>query len=236
MLMSPLRSFIKNIFSDAMLIACVFAPVLAGFAFRFGIPVLESLLIKYFGHPVIGPYYALVDLFLGVLAPMMVCFASAMAILDERDCGVCAYLMVTPVGRSGYIATRLGLPALASSVYSIAILAIFGLSGLPSYAVALTAFGMGLTSFAMTLAITVLSANRIEGLAVGKLSGLALMGVVVPFFARGNERFFAGFLPSFWIAEAVLRPTLLSIAGFLLVCALWCGLLYPRFMSRARGR
>jgi fluoroquinolone transport system permease protein len=80
-----------------------------------------------------------------------------------------------------------------------------------------------------------LSANRIEGLAVGKLSGLALMGVVVPFFAKGNERFFAGFLPSFWIAEAVLRPTLLSIAAFLAICVLWCGFLYPRFMSRARG-
>jgi fluoroquinolone transport system permease protein len=95
-----------------MLYAVCIAPLLAAFLFRFGIPYIETLLCNYFGKPaIISDYYLLFDLFLAVMTPYMFCFVSSMVILTEYDENMASYMAVTPVGKGGYIISRLLFPA-----------------------------------------------------------------------------------------------------------------------------
>ena len=51
-----------------------------------------------------------------MLAPAMFCFAAAMVVLEERDEGAwLPYLCITPLGRNGYLISRLGVPAVLAA-------------------------------------------------------------------------------------------------------------------------
>ncbi|MFR2405497.1 MAG: hypothetical protein ACLS76_10135, partial [Eubacterium callanderi] len=103
------------------------APPLCGAFFRFGIPVLEPLFVRWFGFG-LESYYLLLDLLLSGITPYMLCFVSAMVILDETDSHMSAYLCVTPIGKNGYLVSRLAFPAAVSGLVSFCVLAVFRLS------------------------------------------------------------------------------------------------------------
>ena len=228
--------FIRQIYADSMLAVACAAPLLAGTAFHFGIPRLEKVLEKFTGMPfLIRPYYLLADLFLCILTPFMFCFASSMVILEERDEGVGPYMMVTPVGKKGYILSRLVIPALLSSCASAVVLLAFGLSGLSYGTLFALSLFMPLVSVIMSVLITSISSNRVEGMAMAKLSGLILAGLAVPFFVQGPYKYLAGILPTFWIAEYARLPSILPALAFLASSALWLAVLYPLFRKKGIG-
>lgn len=229
MMLSSFRMFARQIASDAMLAMCFVAPALAGAAFRFGVPALDGLLARYAGRPVLADYWLLFDLFLATLTPFLLCFASAMMILEERDEGVGAYLLVTPVGKRGYVISRLILPAIMSSVAGMVVLLAFGLSDMGFMRVAALSPAMGAIALIIALFVTSVSSNRIEGMALGKLSGLAMFGIAVPFFIHGGSRFAFSFLPTFWVAEAFVHGPLPAIPVFFGSSAVWIAFLYSRF-------
>ncbi len=221
MIFASLKMFVGQIYSDSMIAVATSAPLLAGAAFRFGFPAAERLLAVRFGGPVLSPWYLLIDLFLAVLAPYMLCFASAMVILEERDCGIAAYLAVTPVGRVGYFASRLAFPAAIAGAASFAVLSVFGLSGMGIASRALASLGSAVVALTVSLLVVAASRNRIEGMAVAKLCGLVLLGVAVPFIADSPRRFAAAFLPTFWMGEAAVRFSPVAVFAFAAVSVLW---------------
>lgn len=221
MIFASFKMFVRQIYSDSMLAVATAAPLLAGAAFRFGFPAAERLLAVRFGGPVLSPWYLLIDLFLAVLAPYMLCFASAMVILEERDCGIAAYLAVTPVGRAGYFASRLAFPAAIAGAASFAVLSVFGLSGMGIASRALASLGSAVVALTVSLLVVAASRNRIEGMAVAKLCGLVLLGVAVPFIADSPRRFAAAFLPTFWMGEAAVRFSPVAVFAFAAVSVLW---------------
>jgi len=226
MIFASFKMFVRQIYSDSMLAVATAAPLLAGAAFRFGFPAAERLLAVRFGGPVLSPWYLLIDLFLAVLAPYMLCFASAMVILEERDCGIAAYLAVTPVGRAGYFASRLAFPAAIAGAASFAVLSVFGLSGMGIASRALASLRSAVVALTVSLLVVAASRNRIEGMAVAKLCGLVLLGLVllgvaVPFIADSPRRFAAAFLPTFWMGEAAVRFSPVAVFAFAAVSVLW---------------
>jgi len=221
MIFASFKMFVRQIYSDSMLAVATAAPLLAGAAFRFGFPAAERLLAVRFGGPVLSPWYLLIDLFLAVLAPYMLCFASAMVILEERDCGIAAYLAVTPVGRAGYFASRLAFPAAIAGAASFAVLSVFGLSGMGIASRALASLRSAVVALTVSLLVVAASRNRIEGIAVAKLCGLVLLGVAVPFIADSPRRFAAAFLPTFWMGEAAVRFSPVAVFAFAAVSVLW---------------
>ena len=104
--------FIRQITRDNMLWAVCLAPFITALLFRFGIPYAESLLCAYFQRQrILADYYLLFDLWLCLTPSYMLCFASAMVMLTERDENMAGYMAVTPVGKTGYVLSRLIFPA-----------------------------------------------------------------------------------------------------------------------------
>lgn len=214
---------------DRMLFAACLAPVLAGLLFRFAIPLLETVLMDWFRlSAVLSPYYALIDIFFAMLSPAMFCFVSAMVSLEETDEKTAAYLFVTPLGRKGYLAARFCMPAIAAFLVTAVLLPVFRLTSLSlADTVWLSAVG-ALQGVIISLLIVTFSSNKLEGMAVSKLSSLMILGAAVPFFIKHKVQYAVSLLPSFWIGKAIVEHAPLFILPAFVLSALWICFLLKR--------
>lgn len=224
------KMFIRQIREDDMLLVVCIAPVLAAFFFRFGIPYIEKLLCGYFGETaILADYYLLFDLFLCLISPYMFCFVSAMVMLTEYDENMTNYIAVTPVGKKGYLISRMVFPAVVSFFVSVLLIKCFALTVWPFYMILLVCFLTGILSIAVSLFLFSFSHNRVEGMAMAKLSGLIMIGLPVPFFITSKVQYLFSVLPSFWIAKLCINRSFLYLLPAVLLSAIWIYLLYKKF-------
>lgn len=218
---------------DMMLFAACLAPILAGFLFRFGIPLLEAALTDWFHMPaIISPYYALIDILFAMLSPAMFCFVSAMVSLEEVDEKTAVYLFVTPLGRNGYLAARFCVPAVVAFLVTIVLIPIFKLTSLLLVDILLLAAGGAVQGIIISLLILTLSSNKLEGMAVTKLSSLMIFGAAVPFFIKHNVQYVISPLPSYWIGKAICENVLLYILLSFALSAMWIFFLLKRYLQK----
>lgn len=229
-LMKSFLMFVRQIFNDSMLVAACFASVLAALFFRFGIPRVEELLCAYFHREaILADYYLLFDVLLAILTPYMLCFASAMMMLTEYDDNLASYLAVTPVGKKGYVVSRLIFPAGLSLAASVLLLLFFSLTEWTPWMLLSVCALTSVTSVSIALLLFSISHNRVEGMATGKLSGLMLLGLPVPFFIHTNLQYLFAPLPSFWVAKLSIEGNAMLLLPALLSSLAWIYVLYIRF-------
>lgn len=217
---------------DMMLFAACLAPIFAGLLFRFAIPFLETVLTDWFHRPaVLSPYYQLIDIFFAMLPSAMFCFVSAMICLEEADEKTAAYLFITPLGKAGYLAARFGLPAVAAFLVTVILLPVFKLTALSLTAVLFLAAGGTLQGVIVSLLVLTLSSNRLEGMAVTKLSTLVILGAVGPFFIQNNIQYALAPLPAFWIGKAACENTGLYMLPAFALSAVWIYLLLKHYLA-----
>ncbi|MGB7606701.1 MAG: hypothetical protein WBL93_14620 [Lutisporaceae bacterium] len=236
-LFQSFRIFIQQIFTDSMLAIVCIAPILAAFFFRFGIPLVERILCEYFQEAtILTDYYLLFDLLLSLLTPYMFCFASSMVMLTEHDENMASYIAVTPVGKNGYILSRLLFPAIISTIASVLLLNWFSLTIWTIGMVLITCLLTSLVSIAGSLFIFSFSHNRVEGMAMAKLSGLLMLGLPIPFFLESNAQYLLSPLPSFWIAKLCMEQDILFLLPALISSLIWIYLLYWKFNRKIEYR
>ena len=188
----------KQIKSDPMMFAACFTPFIMGALIKFGIPFFER--ITKFS---LQGYYPIFDLLLSIMAPVLLCFAFAMITLEEIDDKVSRYFSITPLGKAGYLFTRLVVPAIISAVIAFIVLLFFSLEKLPVGITVGLAFLGSIQAIIVSLMIITLSTNKLEGMAVTKLSALTLLGIPVPFFYKRNGSIYRWFsCPPFWVRES----------------------------------
>lgn len=218
---------------DRILFVTCFAPILIGLVFRFAIPLLETALTNWFHAPVIlSPYYALIDIFLAMLTSAMFCFVSAMVALEEADEKTTAYLFVTPLGRNGYLLARFCMPSITAFFLTVVLLPIFKLTSLFPTDIILLATGGTLQGIIIALLIVTLSSNKLEGMAVTKLSLLMIVGAAIPFFIKHNIQYVLFLFPSFWIGKAILENMPLYILLAFVLSIVWIYFLLKRYFHK----
>lgn len=237
--MSPLlRSFalfIKQVLKDSMLAAVCAATILTAFFVRFGVPEIEAFLCSYFRtSSVLGNYYLLFDLLLALISPYMLCFASSMMMLTEYDENMTSYLSVTPVGKRGYILSRLAFPCIIAFILSVVLIQGFSLTAWSMGTTLIVALLTCTCSMAVALLLFVFSHNRVEGMAVAKLSGLLMLGLPVPFFITSDIQYLFALLPSFWTAKFAVSSHIIFTVPALLSSLIWIQFLYKRFEQKLR--
>ncbi|MDF2472964.1 MAG: hypothetical protein K0R21_746 [Anaerocolumna sp.] len=226
-------SFVVEIRNDFMLAACLFTPVLLGFVYMFVIPVLEEFLSARFPNlTALTPYYLMLDLLLLILTSVMFAFSGIMVILGELDNGTAKYLMVTPLGKKGYLASRIGIPMIISTFYGILALMVFKLSDISLVMIVICALLSGIISIVISLLVISLAKNKLEGMALTKLSGFIILGLPVAFFITSPIGYMTGILPSFWVAKLAITENGLIIIPYIVITILWIGVLYRKFNAK----
>lgn len=223
----------RQIRSDYMLTLAYLVPLIVGCIVKFGIPILENTLTSHFQTAyLLTPYYPLFDLFLSMIAPIMFCFSFAMILLEEIDDKVARYYMITPLGKGGYLFSRIGLPAIISLLLTPLILLLFHISPISIgtlLAISLLGTIMGII---VALIIVSLSTNKLEGMAVTKMAAMLTMGILPPFFIKGNVEYLFAVLPSYWLGKCVQNNSLLVFISGLLVGFVWIFLLVKKFNKK----
>lgn len=225
--------YLNQIARDAMLFLSCLAPVLYGLFVKFGIPSAEKFLGGYYSRTeVLVPYFLVFDLFLAVLTPMMFSFASSMVILGEIDDGITKYMSVTPLGRGGYLTSRLVFPLTFSFVVSIIVMNVFSLTLIPFEMIIALSFLSSVLGYITTMMVVSFSANKVEGMAVTKMSGISMIGVLLPFFVTAKIQYLAIILPSFWMARYAIDGRITYLILCLIVSAVWVMFLFKKFMKK----
>lgn len=227
--------FIRQILEDKMLWAACVAPVLAAVFFRFVVPYAETMLCRYFEQQLIlSDYYLMLDLFLCLITPYMICFASTMVMLLEADTNMTSYMAVTPVGRRGYIVSRLVFPAVIALIVSVILMLVFALTVWPLWLLLVTCLMMSALSVVVSLLIFSIARNKVEGMAMAKMSGFFMLGLPVPFFLKSDVQYLFAPLPSFWLTKLSLNANLLFLLPAVITLVLWMWLLYRKFSLKLK--
>jgi fluoroquinolone transport system permease protein len=222
--------FIAEIRHDFMLTACLFTPVLMGIVYKLVIPLLEEFLITRFTISLsLAPYYLLLDLLLLILTSVMFAFSGTMVMLGELDNGTAKYLMITPLGKKGYLLSRIGIPMVISIFYGTLALVVFKLSKITPIMIVICALLSGIISLVISLLVISLAKNKLEGMALTKLSGFIILGLPVAIFITSPFGYMAGILPSFWVAKLAISGNVLFIVPYIIITLLWIRVLYGRF-------
>lgn len=217
---------------DPMLLIFAAIPILLGCLFRFAIPPIENLLVDYFKQAVVSPYYGLLDIFLLTFTPSMLEYVVAMIMLEESDDNLVRYLAVTPLGKGGYLISRLGITCLISLPISIIITVIFGSSNLNILFILTLAVPASMQGIGAAMLIVTLSANKVEGIAIGKMASLLTLGAIVPYFAANKIQYLFSLFPTFWMAKAVITDNYQFIIVAILLAILWMCVLIKRFKRK----
>lgn len=223
----------RELVGDFMMVVCIIAPILMGIAFRFLIPVLENVLCLYFHLPqIIRPYYAVFDLLLAVMTPVMFCFAGVLVILEEIDYGVAKYFFITPLGKKGYLVSRIGIPSFISFFYTILLLTIFSITSTGFTEKIIYAAGGCIMALMISIFVVAYAKNKMEGMALVKLSGLLVLGIPVVFFIKSSVQYFFALLPSYWLAKISTTGEVMYFIPMFLISVVFIYALSRRFQKR----
>lgn len=229
------REFIKEIWADIMLAAMLFIPVIMGLVFRFAIPVIENEICNQLNcSEYLAPYYMIFDLFLIIATPLMFVYSGVMVMLGELDNGIARYLVVTPLGKRGYVMSRVGISAAIAVVYSFVLLLAFHISDMTFVQMLVCSIVAGAIGILISFFIVAVAHNKVEGMALTKFSGLLLIGVIVPFFLKAPMKYIASFLPTYWITEYCVNNNIIFIIVGLAESCLYSYILYRKFSARLR--
>ncbi len=222
--------FFKQTSKDAMLIMAMLAPLLCGLFIRLVIPDAETLLTNYFKLPsILENYYLLFDLFLAILSPTMFSFIAAMVILGEIDDKISNYMAITPLGTSGYLNSRIGISSMIGFVITILVVKIFSLTSIHFFTIIEISFLSSMFGIIMGMLVVSLSTNKVEGMAITKLTGLTFVGLFPPFLMKDNLQYVVGVLPTFWISKFAIEENLIYLIIGTVVSGLWMILLFRKF-------
>ena len=167
--------------------------------------ILDALLPWFEGRfPDVFQRLSLTRFLVGVwiaLSAQYLSWVGGFLLLEEREHGLLAVVDVTPLGRTRFMAYRLGVPTLLGvllAVISIAILAPRELTLAATGVLLLVALQVPL----FTLLLTSLARDRVDGLVWGKLMGQTGWGSVAILLLPVPWLFVGGIFPPFWTTYA----------------------------------
>jgi fluoroquinolone transport system permease protein len=230
-----LRIGLRQVMRDGMLLVLLPAPILIGLTAKLALPFANRLLEEEYSFSLF-PWYGLADGTLLCLTPMLTAMAMAFLLLEERDDGLSAFYHVTPAAGCPYLLARIGIPLMWAFLMTSAVAGIFGISGLSAAVILCCSLISTLMGTALAMMLVALAANRVEGLALSKLMGISLLGLIAVWVVPEPYHYLFALLPSFWIGTILTEgpePFPLTIAFSL--CAFWV-FIFTRMFLRQPSR
>lgn len=189
-----IKSDMKQIYRDPMLLISLVGPFLLILFVRFMVPFAVV------GYD-LSAYNELLASFFILLIPLIVGIMAGFMMLDERDESMIDFFAVTPLRKQGYLCYRLLLPGVLTVLYGVLYLEWASPVSLSVSATSLVIPMIAMGAPIISLCLVAMAANKIEGLALSKGVGLLVFIPIVIYFVPGPLHFVGGILPTFWAAK-----------------------------------
>ncbi len=189
---------IKQFFRDAMLLFCIFLPLLFALVGRYVIPALADT--NNFSIDMIADYILVA---LTVLTPLIFGFLIGFSIIDDRDDNILTSIKVTPLTIHKYLSFRVVVVTIMAFLGSVFILWFSDIGNLNNKDIWLISFLACLTTPLIGLFTNIIASNKIEGFAALKGIQIALMAPLISLYFVDFKELFFSFIPSFWPAKVI---------------------------------
>ena len=226
---------LKNISRDSFLVMIYCIPIFIAVLFHFGIPLVSRLVSQWLD---LTEYYRFIMSFLAFITPSFVGMIMGFILLDERDEDILSYIAVTPLSKAGYLGYRIISPMFISIIVTYLVLFIAHLSPVPVIRLIPVVIMAAMEAPILALFLAAFANNKVEGLAVYKLTSLIYLAPAVGYFIKSGWAYLAGILPPFWISKAFLASYepyagywLFIVAGFV-IHLIFIHLMLNRFNER----
>jgi fluoroquinolone transport system permease protein len=208
-----LRADRRNIARDPLLLLVFAVPLALAAVVRIGFPWAVTLAAP---QVALEPYAPFVVGYMLVLTPMLVGGAVGFMLLDEREEQVLAAIAVTPLGKRGWLAYRVAVPASATAVMGAAAAYLTGIEPPPVGRLLVIVVLAAVQAPLATLFLAAFAANKVQAMALAKAGTLVVIAPFAALLVTRPWQYIAGPLPQFWVAKL----TLSSAAGALEFTAL----------------
>lgn len=191
----------KLIFHDPSLRIFLALPLLIVVLVIFGLPALIE------EYPIVNDYVVYVMMGASLQTATMFGFIYSMVLIHEKDIQVAKVYGVLPVSKKGFIATRQVIPFTLSAIATFLLLQLqpFYTFNLPE--VLLFSILCGIFSPLLTLSVSLLSTNKMEGMTWFKLMNLLVSVPLAAFFIPCCSWAF-GMIPTYWVFKTLELMTL----------------------------
>ncbi|MCI3921027.1 hypothetical protein MO973_12355 [Paenibacillus sp. TRM 82003] len=188
---------VKQLLREPMLAFTAVGPLLIILLLRYAFPPLAER------WPAASAYEALIVGVALLLVPLLPGTMAGFLMLDERDEKLIPALSVTPLSKAGYFRYRIALPAVLSTFYAVLLLPLSRLVPVEDLWGALPAVAVmaALQAPLFALAMAAFAANKLEGLAISKLSGWVVFAPALLLLPEPYQ-WGAAALPTYWSAKA----------------------------------
>ena len=185
-----------NVARDPMLLAAAALSLVPPIALFLGRGAMDPSALAAFGIAELSRY--LVPLVL-LLPAVLIGWVTGFLLLEERDEGTLLAVDVTPVGKAGFLGYRVGLAALSTFVLVLYAWP-FVLADRPVTLVLMAGLLVAASTVGFAVALPAIARNKVEGLAVTKLTNLLLLAPLLAAIPS-PLRFLGGVVPTFWLGE-----------------------------------
>jgi hypothetical protein len=150
-----------------------------------------------------------------LLPAFLIGWVSGFLLLEDRDDGTLLAVEVTPVGRAGFLGYRLAISAAITALITALGIALL-LPEVPMWLKLVLLVTVPADTVLASVALLALARNKVEGLALTKLTNIAAI-VPLAAFIPSPVRLLGGIVPTYWVGE-MLRMD--GVAAWLSVCLL----------------
>ena len=227
----------KSVKRDPLLRLFLLVPVFMGLGVRVLLPQLAPLAQDWFGVDM-AAYYPLWMSMIALAVPMIAGGLVGFLLLDNRDDGVLQALRVTPLSLNGYFLYRSLAPLGLGVLSTLLVIPLAGLAPLSFPAALLVALAGAPFGTLTALYLAAFAENKVQGLALLKISGVLLLPPLAAYFLPANWQVLFWLAPSYWpmkvywlLAAGAGGAPVWALVGFLYQFAL-CAWLLARFKKR----
>lgn len=193
---------VRNVWRDPMLGWVVVFPLGMALLIRWGTPALGVWLAERYGVDLVA-YYPLVASFLVLVVPTFLGTVVGFLLLDHRDDGTLAALLVTPLTLGGFLIYRTALPMLVSVAMTLVVVPVAGIAVLGPGASLVSALAAAPVAALFAFFLATFAANKVQGFALSKMAGVLVWPCVLAYFVTSRWQWLFGLVPLYWPVKAV---------------------------------
>ena len=221
---------------DPMLVLSLMVPFILWVIMQFIFPLVAGFALSQWNFD-IGSYYQMAGVFFMMLIPMMFGMVYGFILLDERDGGIITAVSVTPMGKTGYLKLRMGIPLFLSIGFLILFQFLLGLTvNLTIFQIIIVSFIIASQALLLLLILGAFAHNKVEGMAISKGFGLLLLGPLLDYILPCSYKWLGAYSPLFWVSRSIISEGIASFTLYILISFIFHSILlfilFRRFIRR----
>ncbi len=235
-----LRGEVRNLFREPELLFLLVLPFLIGVILRAGVPFAGEILKRRFAFD-LAPYHYFITGFMMMVPPLLNGMVAGLRMLDDRDGGILRYTTVLPIPSGRYLFCRMLIPTVISLPLSGMLPLLQGGMSAPLLPLVSLSLLYALSAPGLALFLVTFAGNKVEAMALAKLSGILFAAPAAGYFIKSPLMFAAGIFPPFWAPLAFVRlmqgePWTAWAGGGFAVQTVWIFIFTRLYTAKVRQR